>query len=118
MQTQSPSDSDFRAWSALIELLRTRLGMYTMQPTFLEAGSVLVGFEVARNDSMLKAFRTWLQMRADDRPELSFMGLVLRQVFPVGESYKSALFLTDDEQKTAIGQLLDDFDAFLHSCEN
>lgn len=76
---------------------------------------MLVGFDLASGKTFLQDFQEWLTRRHTDRPELAFTGMVLREVFPVGDSYRSPFELGKDEQAVAVRQLLDDIEAFLDS---
>lgn len=89
-----------------------------MRSTFPEACALLVGFDLAGNADFLRGFQQWISARHPERPELAFMGQVLREVFPLGESYRSPFEFSTEEHGLAVGRLADDLEEYLNELES
>jgi hypothetical protein len=99
------------AWTPLVTIIGSRLGMYTGRSTFEHACGLLVGFSLGRDDNTLTLFNEWLRATRGAASNIGFPSIVIDDVLA---SNRSGNWRPLSEQEDAgcvqrLSELLSDF---------
>ncbi|SER03126.1 hypothetical protein SAMN04487983_1010160 [Streptomyces sp. yr375] len=93
--------------NALIEAIRDTPEGFGLNGAYYPTAMILTGIDVGRSGGLLRGFREWLVVRADECNGLQWHQLVLLDLFPDMrlQGWKNPEHLTPDQHRQAVDHL-------------
>jgi hypothetical protein len=109
----SSEEDVIERWREFVDIVRRKLGMYTVGGSLLEVAALLVGFDNGIGPKVLGGFQNWMSGRHPEHPEYAFVGLTFEEAFGRHQHDVHLEALAPEDSQVAAAKLLNLIDEYL-----